>query len=246
MGDTLVTAAFGLSVGERRWLWEAVARVEQFGEEPSGLSPAAQAVFDSAMGGLRRFACDGDLKESERKEVSPLPSSPLNNPLLPILPSRKERERKNPRKNIRGSRNRKTPGSRDTNRELRQQAVAYLNQRTGRRFSDSTAETVRMVNARAAEGHGIEDFKAVIDDRVREWGDDPRMAQYLRPSTLFRASRFPEYLAIAKEDGHGGKGGSDARWAAYGAAIATYGGSDRDQVPALREGPQEEDAHRRR
>jgi uncharacterized phage protein (TIGR02220 family) len=227
IGDDLVTGAFGLSVGERLWLWESVARFEELGEEPVGLSPAAQGLFDSARGGLRRSACDVDLKESERKEVSPLPSSPLNNPLLPIPTSRKERERKNPRKNIRGSSSGKTPGKRDPNRELRQQAVAYLNQATGRGFSDSTAETVRMVNARAAEGHGIDDFMAVIDNRVREWGDDPRMREYLRPSTLFRASRFPEYLAIAREEEHGGEPDDASRWAAYGSVIATYGEADR-------------------
>lgn len=241
LSNPTVARALGLSVGERLWFWESVVMFEYLGDEPVGLSPAAQAIFDSAREDLAAIAADTDAgpnchsadwikRERERKGASPLPSSPLNNLLLPISSSGKERERENPiLENSTSScaNPRKNRSSHDKNRELRQKAVAYLNQMTGRHFSDSTGEVVRLVNGRAAEGHGIEDFKAVIDDRVREWGDDPRMREYLRPSTLFRASRFPEYLAIAREGEHGGKPDDASRWAAYGSVSATYGEADR-------------------
>ena len=34
----------------------------------------------------------------------------------------------------------------------------------------------------------------VIDNKVAVWGNDPKMAEYLRPSTLFAASHFEEYM----------------------------------------------------
>lgn len=46
--------------------------------------------------------------------------------------------------------------------------------------------------------------KAVIDNKVAQWADDPKMVQYLRPSTLFNPDRFDEYANedwVADEDG---------------------------------------------
>jgi hypothetical protein len=37
-------------------------------------------------------------------------------------------------------------------------------------------------------------MRAVIDDRVKAWGRDEKMAEYLRPATLFAAANFANYL----------------------------------------------------
>ena len=36
-------------------------------------------------------------------------------------------------------------------------------------------------------------FKQVVDNRVEKWGDDSKMAEYLRPETLF-GTKFQAYL----------------------------------------------------
>ena len=44
----------------------------------------------------------------------------------------------------------------------------------------------------------VEDLRAVTRDKLDEWGDDPKMRRYIRPSTLF-GERFEEYLAVARK-----------------------------------------------
>ena len=39
----------------------------------------------------------------------------------------------------------------------------------------------------------MEQFKSVIDKKVTDWSRDEKMAQYLRPETLF-GSKFDSYL----------------------------------------------------
>ncbi|HEO7689280.1 DNA replication protein [Streptococcus agalactiae] len=70
--------------------------------------------------------------------------------------------------------------------------IAYLNQKTNSnyKFVDSN---INLVKARMKEKYTLEDFKIVIDKKVNEWaGSD--MAKYLRPSTLFNATKFESYL----------------------------------------------------
>ena len=53
------------------------------------------------------------------------------------------------------------------------------------------------INARISEGYTYEDFLSVIKHKHKEWGNSTRMAQYLRPRTLF-CSNFDDYLQAAK------------------------------------------------
>lgn len=71
--------------------------------------------------------------------------------------------------------------------------IDYLNQKTGKHFRKSIANTARAINARIKEGFTVDDFKSVIDKKVIEWGKDERMKQYLRPQTLF-GTKFESYL----------------------------------------------------
>lgn len=71
--------------------------------------------------------------------------------------------------------------------------IDYLNKKTGKHFRKSIANTTRAINARIKEGFTVDDFKAVIDKKVIEWGKDERMKQYLRPQTLF-GTKFESYL----------------------------------------------------
>ena len=70
----------------------------------------------------------------------------------------------------------------------------YLNSRAGRNFDPKNKVTRRLVKARVAEGRTIEDFKKVIDRKVNQWSRDHKMLIYLRPSTLFNATNFENYI----------------------------------------------------
>jgi uncharacterized phage protein (TIGR02220 family) len=72
--------------------------------------------------------------------------------------------------------------------------VGYLNAKAGSSFSPKSESTLKLIRARMADGFSVEDFKLVIDNKCAEWSGDPKMSRYLRPSTLFCASKFEEYL----------------------------------------------------
>ena len=68
-----------------------------------------------------------------------------------------------------------------------------LNEAAGTRYHSSSAKTRRLIHARWAEGYRLPDFLAVIDTMAAEWAGDPKMAKYLRPSTLF-SPKFEDYV----------------------------------------------------
>src|SRR5690606_20368424 len=68
-----------------------------------------------------------------------------------------------------------------------------LNQRTGSRYR-AVPVNLKLVRGRLQEGHSLADVKAVVDAKFNEWGEDPKMRQYLRPKTLFAATNFSNYV----------------------------------------------------
>jgi uncharacterized phage protein (TIGR02220 family) len=56
-----------------------------------------------------------------------------------------------------------------------------------------------MISARIEEGYKLEDFKIVIDNMVAKW-KGTEWEQYLRPQTLFQASKFENYLNFVKQE----------------------------------------------
>jgi len=65
-----------------------------------------------------------------------------------------------------------------------QEIISILNNITGRRFS-VTDSNKRFIKARWHEGKRLEDFERVTRTKHAQWKDDPAMAVYLRPETLF-------------------------------------------------------------
>lgn len=70
--------------------------------------------------------------------------------------------------------------------------IAYLNQKTNSNYKFVDSNT-NLVKARLKNGYSLDDFKVVVDKKCGEWGNSD-MAKYLRPSTLFNASKFESYL----------------------------------------------------
>lgn len=74
------------------------------------------------------------------------------------------------------------------------EVTAHLNEVTGKRFNPHKDSTSKPIAARLREGYSVRECIAVIDCKVAQWSKDPRMRPYLRPETLFRASKFEGYL----------------------------------------------------
>lgn len=108
-----------------------------------------------------------------------------------------ERDEKSSVNSTNKNRNRNNNRNRNKNKEREQivtEIIEYLNEKTERNFSINSKETIGLINGRLKEGYSLENFKYVIDIKVAKWKDDPKMQDYLRPSTLFRPTNFENYL----------------------------------------------------
>lgn len=71
--------------------------------------------------------------------------------------------------------------------------IDYLNSKAGTNYRSSSKDNQKWIKARWNEGYTLVDFQRVIDNKVKEWKYDKKMAPYLRPSTLF-SPKFEAYL----------------------------------------------------
>lgn len=93
------------------------------------------------------------------------------------------------------------------------EVVDYLNAQTGKKFKPTSKKTRGLIAARFNEGFSLDDFKAVIDTKVAKWGNDPKMADFLRPETLF-GTKFEGYLNEQP------RGGTSAEFDEYAARLS--------------------------
>lgn len=92
------------------------------------------------------------------------------------------------------------------------EVLRYLNEKAGRNFQPVPAN-VKFVEARIKEGATVEQIKQVIDAKVRDWLNDPKMSEFLRPETLFNATKYAQYVGQLGTKAVNGNGQShDARY----------------------------------
>ena len=85
-----------------------------------------------------------------------------------------------------------------TNYGIYSEIITYLNEKAKANYKPNVQSTKRLISGRLREGYTLEDFKKVIDFCCSEWLRDPMMRPYLRPSTIFRPSKFEGYLYQAE------------------------------------------------
>lgn len=71
--------------------------------------------------------------------------------------------------------------------------VEYLNDKAGTKYRHTTKKTRDLIKARFNEKFTVKDFERVIDIKVAEWKNDPKMSKFIRPETLF-SNKFEGYL----------------------------------------------------
>lgn len=76
------------------------------------------------------------------------------------------------------------------------QILDFFNEACGRNYRPVKANLDPII-ARLNSGVSQEDIEIVIMHRYNEWHTDVKMKEYLRPETVFRASKFEDYYAKA-------------------------------------------------
>jgi uncharacterized phage protein (TIGR02220 family) len=72
------------------------------------------------------------------------------------------------------------------------QVLNFLNEKTGRHYKPLPAN-LDLISARLKEGASVDDCRAVIAKKCREWAGDEKMDQFMRPATLFNRTKFAQY-----------------------------------------------------
>lgn len=67
----------------------------------------------------------------------------------------------------------------------------YLNEKAGTRYR-AVESNLRLIRGRLKD-YTVDELKKVVDNKVRDW-KGTNMQQYLRPETLFRATKFESYM----------------------------------------------------
>jgi uncharacterized phage protein (TIGR02220 family) len=88
-----------------------------------------------------------------------------------------------------------SPSLKDQAREV----LKFLNERTGKNFH-AVDTNLDFIVARLRSGASVQDCKSVIAKKRREWIGDPKMAEYLRPATLFNKTKFEQYRGELVEE----------------------------------------------
>lgn len=71
--------------------------------------------------------------------------------------------------------------------------LGFLNDRAGKRFPP-TDTNVGIIVARMKEGFTPDQIRQVVAMKIRKWKGDEKMAEYVRPMTLFGKTNFSNYV----------------------------------------------------
>jgi uncharacterized phage protein (TIGR02220 family) len=65
-------------------------------------------------------------------------------------------------------------------------------------FHVNSINAYKLINKRLSEGYSVDNFKDVIDIKIKHWIEDPERHIYVRPATLF-GNKFEDYLNQVQE-----------------------------------------------
>lgn len=79
-------------------------------------------------------------------------------------------------------------------REAGTRAIAYLNEKAGTRYRPTEANLKFPTGRILQDGATEAELLAVVDAKCKDWLGNPEMRKYLRPETLWNATKFSQYL----------------------------------------------------
>lgn len=189
---------------ERLQAYDAICRYALYDEEPSctgaalGMFYMAQPQIDAnrrrrenGIKGGRPKTEEKTTENQSKTEVKPNNNQTKSNSEPKVKVKDKEKE-----KGLLKDTQKEKPGKPDTPPLMPsvRQIIDHLNEKAGTKYMASSRATVELIKARLNERWTVEDHIKVIDNMTAAWKGDPKMEEYLRPSTLFARAHFEEYL----------------------------------------------------
>lgn len=153
-----------------------------------GITETYSAGFDADLKAAPSLGLEGDAAELGADYHAELHAEDLNNKTT---------------KQVKDLSNQPCPVSGETAPHAEQEpagadlVIDHLNHTAGTRYQKKPTSR-KPINGRLNEGFAVDDLRLVIDFKHEHWGDNPEMAQYLRPATLFGTENFGGYLAAAQ------------------------------------------------
>lgn len=86
--------------------------------------------------------------------------------------------------------------------DVTEEIISDLNHQAGTSYRATGKKLRELVAARMAEGYTVADFLEVHRKQSIAWREDPKMAQFLRPITLY-SSKFEAYLGAPEPKPYG-------------------------------------------
>ena len=80
----------------------------------------------------------------------------------------------------------------DNTKDICAEVLNYLNSKANKNYKPVKANT-DFINARLKDGFTKDEVISVINSKCSQWLNDEKMNQYLRPATLFNATKFSQY-----------------------------------------------------
>lgn len=131
--------------------------------------------------------CMSNKRDSEQVLVSPSKAPPK-----PLASQEQEQEQEHVLSG--DAEHTPSPAAQKIPRALQESAsiLDYLNEKSGHGYKPVDAN-LKLIAA-CLKTSSADECRAVIDNRVKAWASDPKMQDYLRPATLFNASKFAQYV----------------------------------------------------
>lgn len=207
--DSYIDAGQKLKPSERKEYYCALVEYLAYGKEPERLKGSSDAIWTAIFPSLElsRKRSESGSKGGQKKQANQELATKQNEDLLASkteantvangkangVAKSKSNSKSNSKEDISSDISKKKGADLSAITEI----VDYLNQAANTSFKAASKNTQSLINARTREGFTVDDFKAVIDGRVKAWATDPKMSEYLRPQTLF-GTKFESYLNASK------------------------------------------------
>ena len=211
--DSYIEAGQKLKPAERKEYYCALIEYLAYGKEPESLKAASDAIWTAIFPSLElsRKRSESGSKGGQKKQANQELATKQNEDLLASktaskteantvangkangVAKSKSNSKSNSKEDISNDISKKKGADLSTITEI----VDYLNEKANTSYRPSAEYAKTHIRARLREGFTIDDFKTVIDGRVKAWANNPKMSEYLRPQTLF-GTKFESYLNASK------------------------------------------------
>lgn len=207
--DSYIDAGQKLKPSERKEYYCALVEYLAYGKEPERLKGSSDAIWTAIFPSLElsRKRSESGSKGGQKKQANQELATKQNEDLLASKTASKTEAKAVANNKANGVAKSKSNSKEDISNDISKkkgadlstitEIVDYLNEKANTSFRPSAEYAKTHIRARLREGFTVDDFKAVIDGRVKAWANDPKMSEYLRPQTLF-GTKFESYLNASK------------------------------------------------